>query len=79
MGSPGLLRVTYLSRARGHGIGGLRLLNKQIGSEIGISEITVKTHLVRVVQKMKADSLTHLVKIAAGSASHGVRGNAPPT
>ena len=40
------------------------LLNKQVGSELGISEITVKAHRGRVMQKMKADSLAHLVKIA---------------
>src|SRR5262249_40300041 len=33
------------------------LLNKQVGSELGISEITVKAHRGRVMQKMKADSL----------------------
>ena len=37
------------------------LLNKQVGSELGISEITVKAHRGRVMQKMKADSLADLV------------------
>jgi FixJ family two-component response regulator len=41
------------------------LLNKQVGSELGISEITVKAHRGRVMQKMKADSLAGLVKIAS--------------
>jgi FixJ family two-component response regulator len=41
------------------------LLNKQIGSHLGISEITVKAHRGKVMQKMKADSLADLVKIAA--------------
>ena len=41
------------------------LLNKQIGSELGISEITVKAHRGQVMQKMKADSLADLVKLAA--------------
>ncbi len=41
------------------------LLNKQIGGELGISEITVKAHRGRVMQKMKADSLAELVRIAA--------------
>jgi FixJ family two-component response regulator len=40
------------------------LLNKQVGGELGISEITVKAHRGRVMQKMKADSLADLVKIA---------------
>lgn len=41
------------------------LLNKQVGGELGISEITVKAHRGQVMQKMKADSLATLVKIAA--------------
>jgi FixJ family two-component response regulator len=40
------------------------LLNKQIGGELGISEITVKAHRGQVMQKMKADSLATLVKLA---------------
>ena len=40
-------------------------LNKQVGSELGISEITVKTHRGNVMRKMKADSLPDLVKMAA--------------
>lgn len=40
------------------------LLNKQIGGELGISKITVKAHQGKVMQKMKADSLPDLVKIA---------------
>jgi len=40
------------------------LLNKQIGGELGISEITVKAHRGKVMQKMKADSLPDLVKMA---------------
>src|ERR1700733_5638889 len=41
------------------------LLNKQVGSELSISEITVKAHRGRVMQKMKAESLPDLVKMAA--------------
>jgi FixJ family two-component response regulator len=41
------------------------LLNKQIGGELGISEITVKAHRGKVMQKMKADSLADLVRIAS--------------
>ncbi len=40
------------------------MLNKQIGFELGISEITVKAHRGKVMQKMKADSVADLVKTA---------------
>jgi FixJ family two-component response regulator len=40
------------------------LLNKQVGWELRISEITVKAHRGSVMRKMKADSLPDLVKMA---------------
>ena len=40
------------------------LLNKQVGGELGISEITVKAHRGQVIQKMNANSFADLVKKA---------------
>jgi FixJ family two-component response regulator len=54
------------------------LLNKQVGGELGISEITVKAHRGRVMQKMQANSFADLVrmggKLGSGFAvnSHGM-------
>jgi FixJ family two-component response regulator len=41
------------------------LSNRQVGDELGISEVTVKAHRGRVMQKMQADSLPDLVRRAA--------------
>jgi FixJ family two-component response regulator len=41
------------------------LLNKQVGGELGISEVTVKCHRGQMMRKMKADSLPDLVTMAA--------------
>jgi FixJ family two-component response regulator len=40
------------------------MLNKQIGLKLGISEVTVKAHRGKMMQKMKAESLADLVKTA---------------
>ena len=40
------------------------MLNKQIGLQLGISEITVKAHRGKMMQKMRADSVADLVKTA---------------
>jgi len=41
------------------------LLNKQVGSRLDISEVTVKKHRGNAMRKMKAESLPELVKMAA--------------
>jgi FixJ family two-component response regulator len=40
-------------------------LNKQVGNQLGISEITVKAHRGKLMRKMQADSLADLVNMAA--------------
>jgi FixJ family two-component response regulator len=46
------------------------LLNKQVAAELGITEITVKIHRSRVMQKMEADSLPELVRMVERLKSH---------
>jgi FixJ family two-component response regulator len=41
------------------------LLNKQVGSRLGISEVTVKKHRGNAMRKMKAETLAQLIKMAA--------------
>jgi FixJ family two-component response regulator len=40
------------------------MLNKQIASELGVGEKTVKVHRARVMEKMQAGSLAALVRLA---------------
>ena len=46
------------------------MLNKQIAFEMGISEKTIKVHRARVMQKMQADSLADLVRMAEKASVH---------
>ena len=40
------------------------LINKQIGAQLGLSEVTVKIHRSHVMQKMEAESLAELVRMS---------------
>jgi FixJ family two-component response regulator len=57
----------------------LGLMNKQIGAELGIGEVTVKAHRGRMMRKMKAKSVAERVHMAArlGHATAGERGRHP--
>ena len=46
------------------------MLNKQIAFEMGISEKTIKVHRARVMQKMQAESLADLVRMAEKASVH---------
>ena len=50
------------------------MLNKQIAFEMGISEKTIKVHRARVMQKMQAESLADLVRMAAKAGVKPVTG-----
>ena len=55
------------------------LLNKQVGHELGTTEKTIKVHRARVMEKMEADSLADLVRMAAslGLSSPARRSSSP--
>jgi DNA-binding NarL/FixJ family response regulator len=55
------------------------LLNKQIGGELHITEITVKAHRGRVMRKINAESLAALVRMAANLPSRFVSLRSRPT
>ncbi|WP_345816725.1 response regulator (plasmid) [Paraburkholderia sp. PREW-6R] len=52
------------------------LLNREIGHELGISEITVKAHRGQVMRKMEAESLAELVRLAGEAGSPDSNGSA---
>jgi FixJ family two-component response regulator len=54
------------------------LLNKQVSGELGISEVTVKVHRGRIMRKMAAASLAHLVRMAGDLGLQSARALSPP-
>lgn len=50
------------------------LLNKQIAAELGASELTIKTHRGRVMEKMAADSVADLVRMSEKLIALGPKG-----
>ena len=48
-------------------------LNKQIAFDLGVAERTVKAHRARVMEKMEADSLAQLVRMAQVLGVHTVK------
>jgi len=61
-----MLRFALTPRTAGHGFGVVWAIEQAgVGGELGISVITVKAHRGQVMQKMRANSLADLVKMAA--------------
>ncbi len=55
------------------------LLNKQIAVELGLSEITIKVHRVKLCRRVQATSLAELVRMAeSDSVFHRTAGVSPP-
>jgi FixJ family two-component response regulator len=54
------------------------LLNKQIASELGASELTIKTHRAHVMEKTRAESLAHLVRMFEKLKAFQRHGRSPP-
>ena len=78
------LRTRYASLTRRErevmGLVASGLLSREIGLELGISEITAKAHRSQVMRKMKADSVAALVMMSLklGARSTGFRRNSAP-